>query len=119
MPIQRLGKYKLMLNNIRDELKTDKNDAINDAISLIEKQLRRGNDYIAIDSIYGWPKIRGDLLDALGSFVMRDMFILKNDQCRKAEVMVFLFDNVIIFTVQVCAKKYLLFFASLQILSIK
>lgn len=89
-----------MLYNIRKELKTNSSEVLDEAISLIDKQLRKGNDYIAIDSIYDWPEVNGEILNTLGSFLMRETFILKNINSKKFEVMLFQFENVIVFTIQ-------------------
>lgn len=97
-PIQRITKYKLMLENIKKELKKIgiTSDILENAINIIQKELITGNDYIAIDSISKWPQMQKT---ELGSFIMRDMFTIKYK--KKYESMVFLFERMIIFTIPV------------------
>lgn len=94
-PIQRLGKYILFLEQIQKELlKKDgfASDNIYKAIEIVRKQMSRGNDYIAIDSIKECPI---NLLEQ-GSFVMREKFnVIKP---RKYEAMLFLFEKMLVFT---------------------
>lgn len=83
-----------MLENIQKELKktSGPSDNIKTAIDMIKRVMRRGNDSIAVDSIKNC-----DIdLTLHGSFIMREKFnILKP---RKFESMVFLFENMIVFT---------------------
>lgn len=90
-----MGKYKLFLEQIKKELiKTNDNshENIDRAIELIHKQMTKGNDYIAIDSIRNCPI---NLLEQ-GSFILREKFNVVKP--RKYESMLFLFENIIIFT---------------------
>lgn len=68
---------------------------VTQAIQFIEKQLRSGNNYIAINSIECNPYV-GEC--DTGSFVMRDEFIVKN---WKKKYIIFLFEKIIIFTTPV------------------
>lgn len=97
-PIQRLTKYKLLLENIKKELYKigGKNiSQLSIAINLIKEELNKGNDYIAIDDIKEWPSINKM---ELGAFIMRDVFMIRNP--RKFESMIFLFDKILIFTIK-------------------
>lgn len=62
------------------------------AIDLIRKIMRKGNDFIAIDSIKE-PCIN---LHMQGSFIMRASFSITKP--RKFTSVVFLFENAVIFT---------------------
>jgi hypothetical protein len=93
-PIQRLGKYILILEKIKKELIKAKKpiEKVCAAIEVVRKVMRKGNDFIAMDSI------KNSDIDLLmqGSFIMRAVFnVLKP---RKFVSMVFLFENAIIFT---------------------
>lgn len=94
-PLQRLGKYKLFLENIEKQLK--KLDLpignVQMALDIIKGEMSKGNDFVAIESIENSPINKEDY----GSFTMREKFnILKP---RRFEAMVFLFENIIVFTI--------------------
>nr|XP_008193316.1 PREDICTED: uncharacterized protein LOC103313000 [Tribolium castaneum] len=93
-PIQRMGKYVLLLEQIQKELnkKQQSLEKIETAVSVIRGVMRKGNDYIAIDSI---KQCEIDLR-LQGSFIMRSLFNISKP--RKFVSMVFLFENVIVFT---------------------
>lgn len=93
-PIQRLGKYILILENIRKELKKldEPSDHIAHALDIIKKQMKIGNDSIAIDSIKNCPI---NLLN-YGSFLMREKFnVIKP---RRIEAMLFMFQDIVVIT---------------------
>lgn len=62
------------------------------ALDIIKGEMSKGNDFVAIESIENSPINKEDY----GSFKMREKFnILKP---RRFEAMVFLFENIIVFT---------------------
>lgn len=63
------------------------------ALDIIKGEMSKGNDFVAIESIENSPINKEDY----GSFTMREKFnILKP---RRFEAMVFLFENIIVFTI--------------------
>lgn len=94
-PIQRLGKYILLLENIQKALQKENkySENVEMAIEMLRREMRIGNDFIAIDSIEKLPIT----LDQSGSFVFRDVFNIQRP--RKYEATLFLFENVLVFTV--------------------
>lgn len=95
-PLQRLGKYKLFLENIIKQLIKDgqQTELANEALEMIKKYLRKGNDQVAIASILLSPIHPKDY----GSFISREKFTMTKP--KKMDVMVFLFEKIIIFTVE-------------------
>lgn len=98
-PLQRLGKYILLLENIRKEvgkmeLHRKIKNIIEKALEMVKSVMSKGNDYVAIESIQSSPLSSTDY----GSFIMRDKFMLLKP--RKLECMVFLFTNLVVFTVE-------------------
>ncbi|XP_066143646.1 uncharacterized protein [Euwallacea fornicatus] len=93
-PVQRLGKYKLFLENIIKQLeKENKSSALaQDSLSMIKKYLSRGNDSVAIASILRSPLHTKDY----GSFIAREKFSMIKP--KKMEIVVFLFEGVVVFT---------------------
>ncbi|XP_018567563.1 uncharacterized protein LOC108908124 [Anoplophora glabripennis] len=94
-PLQRLGKYKLFLENIEKQLTKLKlpTGNVQMALDIIKGEMSKGNDFVAIESIENSPINKEDY----GSFKMREKFnILKP---RRFEAMVFLFENIIVFTI--------------------
>lgn len=95
-PLQRLGKYILLMENIEKEIvkmeQSSKN--IEHAIAMIKSVMTRGNDSIAIESIQRSPISFVDY----GTFIMRDKFTILKP--RRFDSMVFLFTNVVVFTVE-------------------
>ncbi|XP_018329246.1 triple functional domain protein-like isoform X2 [Agrilus planipennis] len=93
-PVQRLGKYILLLEQIQKELTQEgtPSNKIQKAIEMVRKQMSRGNDFLAIDSIKESPVN----LAQQGSFIMREKFnIIKP---RKFEAMLFLFEEIVVIT---------------------
>ncbi|KAJ8961154.1 hypothetical protein NQ318_008834 [Aromia moschata] len=93
-PLQRLGKYKLFLENIEKQLRKLHLPTENatTALEIIKEEMSKGNDFVAIESIDHSPIAKGDY----GSFKMREMFTIVRP--RRMESMVFLFENVVVFT---------------------
>lgn len=95
-PIQRLGKYILLLDKINMELgkKGKSSKLINAALEIVKKEMSKGNDYVAICSIKNSPI---KLADEAGSFKMRETFTILKP--KKFESVVFLFEEIIVFTI--------------------
>ncbi|CAH1961991.1 unnamed protein product [Acanthoscelides obtectus] len=93
-PLQRLGKYILFLENIQNQFEAlgIPVDITKAALEIVKREMTKGNDFVAIESIYNSPISRLDY----GTFVMRENFTIIKP--RKMEVMVFLFKNIIVFT---------------------
>lgn len=95
-PLQRLGKYILLLENIEKELKILElaHQNIRDAIILVKSVMSKGNDCVAIESI------QNSLISKIdyGSFIMRDKFTIIKP--RRLDSIVFLFSNFVVFTIQ-------------------
>ncbi|CAG9829402.1 unnamed protein product [Diabrotica balteata] len=93
-PVQRLGKYILLLEQIEKQLKKLELpvDSTQTALAIVREEMSKGNDSVAIESIENSPISKMDY----GSFKMREMFSITKP--RKVEAMVFLFSNVLVFT---------------------
>lgn len=94
-PLQRLGKYILFLENIEKELNklelpVEKTQI---ALDIVKKVMSQGNDYVAIESIENSLVSKSDY----GAFIIRETFFINKP--RRYESMVFLFSNVIVFTI--------------------
>lgn len=70
-------------------------ESISNAVQIIRGTMRKGNDFIAIDSI---KECKLDLT-LYGSFMMRAVFTVLRP--RKFLSMVFLFENILVFTERV------------------
>ncbi|XP_030757392.1 pleckstrin homology domain-containing family G member 4B-like, partial [Sitophilus oryzae] len=94
-PVQRLGKYKLLLENIIKELKKNNETvgSVEMALDIIKKYMRKGNDAVAVGSIMN------STIKNYGSFIMREKFALMKP--RRLDVVVFLFELVVVITVEV------------------
>lgn len=101
-PLQRLGKYILLLDNIEKELKklALPYENTQKARELIKSVMSRGNDCVAIESIHHSPISKVDY----GSFIMRDKFTITKP--RRLDSMVFLFSNIVVFTVEDQVSQY-------------
>lgn len=95
-PVQRLGRYILFIENIEKELKKMDGicENIQKALKIVKSVMSRGNDCVAIESIQRSPISKVDF----GSFIMREKFTLTKP--RRLEIMVFLFSNIVVFTVE-------------------
>lgn len=95
-PVQRLGRYILFIENIEKELKKVDGtcENIQKALKIVKSVMSRGNDCVAIESIQKSPISKVDY----GSFIMREKFTLIKP--RRLEIMVFLFSNIVVFTVE-------------------
>nr|CAH7748527.1 unnamed protein product [Callosobruchus chinensis] len=93
-PLQRLGKYILFLENIQNQFQSlgISVESTQMALDIVKREMTKGNDYVAIESIQNSPISKLDY----GTFIMRENFIIIKP--RKMEVMVFLFKNIIVFT---------------------
>lgn len=82
------------MEQIQKELKKNQKplEKISEAIGVVRNVMRKGNDYIAIDSI----KQSEIDLRLHGSFIMRAPFAITKP--RKMTSMVFLFENIVVFT---------------------
>lgn len=97
-PIQRMGRYRLLLEGIQGELnkKGIPSDDIEIALDMIKRIANLANGYVAIGSIKNCPT---DLSQEAGPFIMRDHFNIIYPHCREgAEGAVFLFEEIMIFT---------------------
>ncbi|KAJ8974338.1 hypothetical protein NQ317_005679 [Molorchus minor] len=101
-PLQRLGKYKLFLENIEKQLfKLNlPSDSTTTALEIIKQEMSKGNDSVAIASIDSSPIDKSEY----GSFKMREIFIVLRP--RRFEAMIFLFENLIVFTTLGSPKKF-------------
>lgn len=106
-PIQRLGKYKLLLKGINKELNKKHifSTTVEAAVSLVERTASRANDYIAIESIKRCPV---DLSREAGSLVMREQFNVvypnrhfNERSSQGVESMVFFFEEIVVFTMEI------------------
>ncbi|XP_048518517.1 uncharacterized protein LOC109537555 isoform X1 [Dendroctonus ponderosae] len=95
-PIQRLGKYKLFLENIIKQLQKDDRPIglVQLSLDMVKKYMSKGNDAVALASILFSPLHTKDY----GSFIAREKFTVLKP--KKAEMMVFLFEGVVVFTVE-------------------
>uniref|UniRef100_A0A5S6QFK6 DH domain-containing protein n=1 Tax=Trichuris muris TaxID=70415 RepID=A0A5S6QFK6_TRIMR len=96
-PVQRMGKYVLMLDQLIKGCAADDDEQINllqEAKKMVIFQLRHGNDLLAMDSIRGC-----DLsLKEQGSLLRQDEFIVfKGRVGHKCIRRVFLFENLVLF----------------------
>lgn len=102
-PIQRLGKYILLLKGINEQLNKNYcySTTVQAALDMVKKMMSKANDYIAIDSIKRCPI---DLERKAGSFIMREKFLMirADKLLQNDESVVFFFDEIIVFTVQPC-----------------
>ncbi|KAJ8920587.1 hypothetical protein NQ315_004726 [Exocentrus adspersus] len=94
-PLQRMGKYKLFLENIEKELKkvNESTTAVEQALGIVKREMSKGNDFVAIESIANSPIGKEDY----GSFIMREVFTILKP--RRLDSMVFLFENILVFTI--------------------
>ncbi|CAH1175962.1 unnamed protein product [Phaedon cochleariae] len=93
-PVQRLGKYILFLENIEKQLSklNQPIETVQEALNIVRSEMTKGNDAVAAESIENSPISRLDY----GSFKLREKFSIIKP--RKLEAMVFLFENVLVFT---------------------
>ncbi|XP_022916986.2 triple functional domain protein-like [Onthophagus taurus] len=89
-PVQRLGRYILLLQNLQKSIR--KPECLDNAIKLLEKAMKRGNDYVAIASI---SQCTIDLYKK-GTYIDREKFTLLKP--KREEIVVFLFENTIVLT---------------------
>lgn len=106
-PIQRLGKYILLLDKIHKELdKTgESSELINTALEIVKKEMSKGNDSVAIGCIKNSPI---NLAEEAGSIKMNEKFTILKP--KKFESVVFLFDEIIVFTITTVSIYLLLVF---------
>ncbi|XP_060516921.1 uncharacterized protein LOC132696223 [Cylas formicarius] len=95
-PLQRLGKYKLFLENIVKQLEKEARSTGFACIALdvIKKAMSRGNDAVAASSILNSPLHWTEY----GSFMMREKFVCLKP--KRVDTVVFLFEEAIVFTFQ-------------------
>lgn len=95
-PIQRLGKYKLFLEQIEKELRRENRTCIyiTYAVEIVRTQMATGDLYIAVDSIRGCPI---DLLQQ-GALLLKESFTVLKP--KKFDVVFFLFERMLIFATQ-------------------
>ncbi|XP_050302333.1 uncharacterized protein LOC126740386 isoform X3 [Anthonomus grandis grandis] len=95
-PLQRIGKYKLFLENIIKQLEKEGKPigSAQLALDIIKKYMSSGNDAVAIASILRSPLHTKDY----GSFISREKFSLIKP--KRLELMVFLFEEVVVFTTE-------------------
>ncbi|KFD70850.1 hypothetical protein M514_01199, partial [Trichuris suis] len=96
-PVQRMGKYVLMLDQLIKGCAADDDEQVNllqQAKEMVIFQLRHGNDLLAMDSIRGC-----DLnLKEQGSLLRQDEFVVfKGRVGHKCVRRVFLFENLVLF----------------------
>lgn len=96
LPLRRLGNYGTFMENIKKELTIQKMpcDRADKAAGILKDAMSKGNTYVAIKSIQNNPMNRLDH----GSFIVSNVFILTAS--RRFESTVFLFSDVVIFTVK-------------------
>lgn len=96
-PIQRLAQYTLLLENIQKELEKNNKPLklVEQAIEVVRNSMKKGNDYIAKDSI----KQSAIDLELHGSFIMRASFDIIEPLDTRS--MVFLFEKVVVFTEEI------------------
>lgn len=95
-PIQRLAKYIQFLDQINKELAKQemRSPDLDKARSIVKTYMKKGNDYVAIDSI---TKVPYSLSDKVGSFIFREKFFILKP--KKYEATLFLFEQSLIITI--------------------
>ncbi|CAH0556788.1 unnamed protein product [Brassicogethes aeneus] len=95
-PVQRLGKYILLLKEIKKELGKTLSDyrGVEDVIHLLEMFMSQGNNELAIDSIKNHPYE----ITEFGAFLLRDDFEVSIKRKWKTTMTVFLFKKLVVFT---------------------
>lgn len=100
-PIQRIGRYRLLLEGIQGELnkKGIPFENVGIALDMIKRIANSANGYVAIGSIKNSPM---DLSQEAGPFAMRNHFSIVYPHCReRTEGTVFLFEEIIVFTLEI------------------
>ncbi|KAK9730719.1 RhoGEF domain [Popillia japonica] len=121
-PIQRLGRYILLLENLQKSVRrsacldpaieilksnmTKGNDSIavesilkvplDPAIEILKSNMTKGNDSIAVESILKVPETVD--LYKKGSYIDREKFVMLKP--RRQEAVIFLFEDIVVFTTE-------------------
>lgn len=90
-PVQRMGKYALLLHNIAKHSDAQYRGLLREAESLVKFQLRHGNDLLAMDSIVGCDVN----LKEQGELKRQDEFLIFHGR-RKYLRHVFLFEDLVL-----------------------
>lgn len=95
-PIQRLGRYVLLLENLLKELNVASlpNETVEKSLNIVKKWMSKSNGRIAALSIKFSPI---NMEEAAGEFIMMQNFEVV--QPRRFQSNVFMFENIIVFTV--------------------
>ncbi|XP_071052607.1 rhoGEF domain-containing protein gxcJ-like isoform X2 [Onthophagus taurus] len=98
-PVQRTTRYKLLLESLLKDLKKNGEETtlLEKAIDFIDKNISEANRLLAIDSIRNCPIN----LTNKGPLLLKDSFNIK----RKYRSLIFLFKDVVVFTVESKAKQ--------------
>ncbi|KAL4685576.1 hypothetical protein H8959_001173 [Pygathrix nigripes] len=94
-PIQRMGKYALLLQELARACggPTQELSALREAQSLVHFQLRHGNDLLAMDAIQGCDVN----LKEQGQLVRQDQFVVRTGR-HKSVRRIFLFEELLLFS---------------------
>ncbi|XP_039266368.2 puratrophin-1-like [Styela clava] len=90
-PVQRMGKYALLLHNIAKHSDAPYRSLLREAESLVKFQLRHGNDLLAMDSIVGCDVN----LKEQGELKRQDEFLIFHGR-RKYVRHIFLFEDLVL-----------------------
>ena len=95
-PFQRLSRYRLLLENLQKALEKENNksEVLQRAIDIIKTKLDKANTLAAINSISNCPP--NLQLNEKGNFLIKEKVNLKG----KYKSVVFVFEEVVIFTVE-------------------
>lgn len=94
-PLQRLGNYIMFLESMEKEVKKTNApcENVQEALCILRNVMTRGNDFVATECIQKSPIKK----EYYGNFRMSNLFII--ERVKKMESMVFLFTNIVVFTV--------------------
>lgn len=93
-PIQRLGRYILLLENLQKAVR--KSERLDPAVEILKTNMTKGNDAIAVESILQLPQSLD--LYTKGSYIDREKFIMTKP--KRQEIVIFLFEEIVVFTVE-------------------
>lgn len=93
-PIQRLGRYILLLENLQKSVR--RSACLDPAIEILKSNMTKGNDSIAVESILKVPETVD--LYKKGSYIDREKFVMLKP--RRQEAVIFLFEDIVVFTTE-------------------
>ncbi|GJQ86150.1 hypothetical protein Trydic_g13431 [Trypoxylus dichotomus] len=93
-PIQRLGRYILLLENLQKSVR--RSACLDPAIEILKTNMTKGNDSIAVESILRIPETLD--LYRKGSYIDREKFMMIKP--RRQEIVLFLFEGIVVLTTE-------------------